>query len=171
MNDFHQGPSAALMSTEAVWGAGGDIVRGKIVRWDRDGLFVECELGDRGEQRAELGVAMSAGVIRDAIATKRTVFLAVGRGGADALVVVIGLRHELPALDPATGAPLETSSVTDARVDGRRVTLEGKDEIVLRCGSASLILRRNGYVVMRGVRVETRAKGVNRIKGGSVQIN
>lgn len=32
-------------------------------------------------------------------------------------------------------------------------------------------LRRNGRVVIRGAYVETRSRGVNRIKGGSVQIN
>jgi hypothetical protein len=58
-----------------------------------------------------------------------------------------------------------------ARVDGQRVVIEGKDEIELRCGSASIVLRRNGRVVIRGLEVETRARGVNRIRGGSVRIN
>ena len=40
-----------------------------------------------------------------------------------------------------------------------------------RCGKASITLRRNGRVLIRGFRVETRAEAVNRIKGGSVQIN
>jgi len=49
--------------------------------------------------------------------------------------------------------------------------VEAADELVLRCGQASIVLRRNGRVVIRGTYVETRAKGVNRIKGGSVLIN
>jgi hypothetical protein len=59
----------------------------------------------------------------------------------------------------------------DMRVDGRRVEIEAADEIVLRCGQASIVLRRNGRVVIRGTYVETRSRGVNRIKGGSVEIN
>ncbi|MEP6652617.1 MAG: hypothetical protein ABJA82_04630 [Myxococcales bacterium] len=59
----------------------------------------------------------------------------------------------------------------EARVDGQRVEIDGRDEIVLRCGEASITLRRNGRVMISGVQVETRAKGVNRIKGGSVAIN
>lgn len=66
---------------------------------------------------------------------------------------------------PARSEPLETT------VDGRRVVLEGRDEIVLRCGQSSITLRRNGQVVIRGVHVETRATGLNRIKGGNVQVN
>ena len=58
-----------------------------------------------------------------------------------------------------------------AVVDGRRVVLDAKDEIVLRCGKASITLRRNGRIVIRGTYVETRSQGTNRIKGGSVQIN
>ncbi len=59
----------------------------------------------------------------------------------------------------------------EAHVDGQRVVIEGRDEVVLRCGQASITLRRNGKVVIRGVYVETHAAGVNRIKGGSVQVN
>ncbi len=58
-----------------------------------------------------------------------------------------------------------------AEVDGRSVVLEGKDELVLRCGEASITLRRNGRIVIQGVQVETRAAGSNKIRGGSVQIN
>jgi hypothetical protein len=56
-------------------------------------------------------------------------------------------------------------------MDGRRLVLEGLDELVLRCGEASITLRRNGRIVIRGVEVETRAAGSNKIRGGSVQIN
>jgi hypothetical protein len=59
----------------------------------------------------------------------------------------------------------------EARLDGERVVLEGKNEIVLKCGEASITLRRDGRMVLRGAYIETYAKGVNRIKGGSVKIN
>jgi len=44
-------------------------------------------------------------------------------------------------------------------------------EIVLRCGDASITLRSNGRLVIRGAYIETRASGTNRIKGGAVLIN
>ena len=59
----------------------------------------------------------------------------------------------------------------EADVDGKRVRVTAQDEIVLQCGSASVTLRRNGRVVIRGTYVETRSEGTNRIKGGQVQIN
>src|SRR6185503_13655819 len=57
------------------------------------------------------------------------------------------------------------------QVDGETLVLTGKKEIVLRCGKASLTLTSAGKVLLRGAYVSSRSSGVNRIKGGSVQIN
>ena len=65
----------------------------------------------------------------------------------------------------------EKNPVIEADVDGKRVRVTAQDEIVLQCGSASVTLRRNGRVIIRGTYVETRSDGTNRIKGGQVQIN
>ncbi len=76
---------------------------------------------------------------------------------------------------PVAGVPEQGESSVlaciEADVDGRRVTVTAQDEIVLQCGSASVTLRRNGRVVIRGAYVETHSEGTNRIKGGQVQIN
>lgn len=74
-------------------------------------------------------------------------------------------------LMPQEEAPPSAEPPLEALVDGKRVVIEAADEIVLQCGKASITLRRNGRVVIRGTYVETRAEGVNRVKGGSVQIN
>jgi len=46
-----------------------------------------------------------------------------------------------------------------------------KDQLVLRCGRASITLTAAGKVLIEGAYVSSRSTGVNRIKGGSVQIN
>ena len=56
-------------------------------------------------------------------------------------------------------------------LDGQRMVLTAKEEIVLRCGKASITLTRAGKVIIRGAYVLSRSSGANRIKGGSVQIN
>lgn len=71
---------------------------------------------------------------------------------------------------PQEGAPV-VEAPREALVDGRRIVFDAQDEIVLRCGKASITLRRNGRIIIRGTRVETAAEGVNRIKGGTVEIN
>ena len=55
--------------------------------------------------------------------------------------------------------------------DGKRLLVSAQDEIVLRCGDASITLTRAGKVLINGNYVSSRAKGTHRIKGGNVQIN
>jgi len=58
-----------------------------------------------------------------------------------------------------------------AELDGERILLAAKKEIVLKCGKASITLTKAGKILIRGAYLLNRSSGVNRIKGGSVQIN
>jgi hypothetical protein len=58
-----------------------------------------------------------------------------------------------------------------ARIDGQTLVFSAEKEIVLQCGQASLTLTRAGKILLRGTYLLSRSSGVNRIKGGSVQIN
>jgi hypothetical protein len=63
---------------------------------------------------------------------------------------------------------------TDTRevvIDGQRLVLEGKEQITLRCGKATITLTRAGKILIRGAYLSSRSSGVNRVLGGSVQIN
>lgn len=55
--------------------------------------------------------------------------------------------------------------------DNERIDIEARDEVALHCGKASLILRRNGRVIIRGTFVEARSSGRTRIVGTTVEIN
>ncbi len=59
----------------------------------------------------------------------------------------------------------------DATVDGERVLLTGRREVVLRCGKASIALAADGRVVIKGVSLLATASGLHRIRGGAVRIN
>jgi hypothetical protein len=83
--------------------------------------------------------------------------------------IIIGLIEPAVALPEVAKA--EPAPGVVVLVDGQRVQVEGKDEVVLKCGEASITLRRNGKVVIRGTQIESRSAGPNRIKGASVQIN
>ncbi|RKH10870.1 hypothetical protein D7V97_12660 [Corallococcus sp. CA053C] len=93
--------------------------------------------------------------------------------GDPRLPLLVGLIHapsETPLLDAVLDPPLQ-GTPTEAHVDGKRVVIEGRDEVVLRCGKASLTLQRNGQVLLRGINIRTEADEVHKIKGGKVQIN
>lgn len=67
-------------------------------------------------------------------------------------------------------SPLATGQA-EAAVDGRRVEINAEEQIVLRCGESSITLTRAGKIIIRGAYVLSRSSGVNRIQGGSVEIN
>ncbi len=83
-------------------------------------------------------------------------------GGDPARPIVVGRLLAAPAGHPAPPV---------ARLDGETVVLEAGRQIELRCGKASITLTRAGKVLIRGAYVSSRSSGVNRIKGGSVQLN
>jgi len=59
----------------------------------------------------------------------------------------------------------------EVSADGECLVVSAKRQIVLRCGKASITLTDSGKVLIQGEYVSTRATGVQRIRGGSVQIN
>ena len=109
--------------------------------------------------------------------------LVVFDGGDPARPVVVGvlaapIEHlvELVSADapPAASEPSAdgpSASPLSVRADGREVSIEAADRIELRCGEASLTLRRDGKVEIRGTHILSRSSGPNRVKGGSVDIN
>ena len=86
--------------------------------------------------------------------------------------IVLGLIHreEKESLARSQENATESSGVSVER-DGERLILTAEKEIVLRCGKSSITLTRAGKVLIRGAYLLSRSSGVNRIKGGSVQIN
>jgi hypothetical protein len=94
----------------------------------------------------------------------KTVVLAFENGDAS-LPIVVGV------LRAAESRPLEAPGQVQVDADGERMIVSAKEQLVLRCGKASITLTNAGKVVIEGSYVVSRSTGVNRIKGGSVQLN
>jgi hypothetical protein len=54
--------------------------------------------------------------------------------------------------------------------EGGRIRIEGKEEIVLCCGEASITLRKHGRVISRGTHLESDSLGANWIRGVDIQL-
>jgi hypothetical protein len=68
--------------------------------------------------------------------------------------------------------PLPQQPATvEVDADGERLVVTAKQQLVLRCGKASITLTKAGKVLIEGAYISNRSSGVLRIKGGSVQIN
>ena len=74
-------------------------------------------------------------------------------------------------LHPEVRLAPATENGFQAIIDDRRLELKAEQEIVLRCGKASITLTRAGKILLRGAYILSRSTGVNKIKGGSVQLN
>jgi hypothetical protein len=86
--------------------------------------------------------------------------------GDPARPIVIGV------LRGATGWPqADKPAQVDVDADGQRLIVSAKEQLVLRCGKASITLTKAGKVLIEGAYLLSRSTGVNRIKGGSVQLN
>ncbi|MCG8593615.1 MAG: DUF6484 domain-containing protein [Kiloniellales bacterium] len=84
---------------------------------------------------------------------------------------VVGLLREPAPAEAEAEVVTGPGKPTVARVDGEQVVIAADKEIVLKCGRASITLTRAGKVLIRGAYLLSRSSGVNRVKGGSVQIN
>jgi hypothetical protein len=137
-----------------------------------DAVWVELEPGQAGT-RTRARVAMDCDVARlqRAVAQQEQAVLALENGDVSRpilLGIIAAPRNEMREVGEPGKAPLLTGQ---AEIDGERVHLRAQQEIVLQCGDASISLRRDGRVTIRGAYVETNARTTNRIKGGNVRIN
>jgi Domain of unknown function (DUF6484) len=70
------------------------------------------------------------------------------------------------------GWPLEDRPEhVEIEADGARLIVSAREQLTLRCGAASITLTREGEVTIKGTRLSSQSSGVNRIKGGSVELN
>ena len=87
-------------------------------------------------------------------------------GGNPLKPLIIGKIHHAD-----TGQQTQNVEQTSAELDGDNIVLSAKQTITLKCGKASITLTKAGKIILRGAYLLSRSSGVNRIKGGSVQIN
>jgi hypothetical protein len=86
-----------------------------------------------------------------------------GDGGRPILFGVVS--DVLPA------APVIEAADGILEIDAKRLCIEGREEVVVRCGQASIVLKADGQVVVKGTRLTSRASETNKLRGATVLIN
>jgi hypothetical protein len=130
-----------------------------VVGW-QPGVGVEVTLDDGSRAMARAIVALSVEQLDAAVAQSSEV-LVTFVGNDRTRPMILGFVAEVP--------PSSEAEHAEAAPDVIKV--RANEEIQFRCGKASLTLRRDGAVIVRGEKVISRAAKNNRITGGSVQIN
>jgi hypothetical protein len=92
--------------------------------------------------------------------------------GDSALPIIVGLiRDTLYPSTPLEEAVLPLERPGSGVIDGRKIVFDAKEEIMLCCGKSSVLLRKDGKIVVKGSQIISRASGTNKIKGAAVRIN
>jgi hypothetical protein len=145
---------------------------GTIVKVDETGeVLVDFPGNPEGPVAARVTSAFAIKKLKRAVATRQEVLLAFENNDPGLPIIIDSLHNDVEQTTGSEAFALQTEDLDEILVDGKRVTFDAKEEIVLRCGKASMTLTRAGKVLIRGAYLLNRSSGVNRIKGASVQIN
>jgi hypothetical protein len=111
-----------------------------------------------------------------AVAARATADVHGSHIGREVVLVFEGADWSRPIIVGCLGRQAGSSLPTPAghvevEADGERMIVSARQQLVLRCGSASITLTSAGKVLIQGTYVSSRSAGVIRIKGGSVQLN
>ncbi|MCX4241407.1 DUF6484 domain-containing protein [Paraliomyxa miuraensis] len=136
------GPSAPRLGSHAV----------TVVRLERDGTPV---------------VEVDGQPIR----ARATVAVAPQDVGGQAMVTFLEGDPSQPVITGLFVEPKAPPRRRHLQLRADELDLQAASKITLQCGKASITLHRDGKVVVRGTHVLSRATGVNRIRGGSVELN
>lgn len=80
--------------------------------------------------------------------------------------IVIGVLRD------RTGWPVDKGeSQVEVDLDGDRMVVSAREQLVLRCGKARITLTKAGKVLIEGTYVSSRSSGMNRLKGAAIQLN
>ena len=156
----------------------GEIVIGTITGLDKN---LQPQVDFAGNQlNGPLTAVSTLAIYKQHIGRQAAILFA---NGDSTRPVIIGLIHNPlyeilenytnePAHETLVAQPEDVQDgVDDISVDGKKVVIEGKNEIVLKCGASSITLTKEGKILIRGKYLLNRSTGINRILGGSVQIN
>jgi hypothetical protein len=145
---------------------------GMIIDIGQDGsIWVDFADNSTGPLKARFVSTLAATLLEQIAEHGQEVLLAFENNNA-ALPIIVGSLHA--SIHECAGAKplmLELDKPENILMNGTQVDVEAEDQMVLRCGKASIILTRAGKVLIRGTYLSHQSTGVNQIKGSSVKIN
>jgi len=139
------------------------------------GIVVGCLVGIRDEGRTPL-VVFPGKAGTAAVPARSTVDVQPGQVGRRVVLILEQGDVTRPIIFGVLRGEEGASQLAESRhvsvdADGERLVVNARHQIVFQCGKASITLTAAGKVLIQGTYVLSRSSGVNRIRGGSVQVN
>lgn len=86
--------------------------------------------------------------------------------------IIIGfISDQFEEFESKSNNEMTTFSESTLTIDGKQVNLEGKKEIILKCGHSSITLSQNGKISIKGKNIINRSSGNYRVKGANLNFN
>lgn len=135
------------------------------------GAIVGTIVGFRDDGRIPL-VTFPGITVNGPVEARTTVALEALDVGRNVVLVFERLDQLRPIVTGCLRAePSPASRSCEFEADGERVVVSAKEQIVLKCGKASITLTKAGKILISGEYISSRSSGVNRVQGGSVELN
>lgn len=151
---------------------------GQIVRIDRDGrILVDYPQNSMGAIPARFTRAMDIESLVSAKDEGLQVLLVFEDNRPDRPIIIDVLSSLMDGISGSgikseqEDLVLDMDETQDISLNGKKIIFSGQEEIVLKCGKASITMTKAGKIIIRGAYLLNRSSGVNKIKGGSVHIN
>jgi hypothetical protein len=145
---------------------------GRIVRIDDSGVvLIDFAGNNSGPIAARSTTSSRVETLRKGDPAGREVLL-VFENNDPKLPIIIGTMYSLieEIAEPVT-IVAEKEAPQEVAIDGKRISFDAENEIVLKCGKASITLTKAGKILIKGDYVLSHSSGENRIRGGAVSIN
>jgi len=141
-------------------------VLGHLAGIDAEGRVLFLADGAGTALAVAIGLPVADGVVARAARTRQRALAVRANESADDWVLVGLVRDRIPARLRRAGP-----GDVEIRVDGDKLVFEAERSIELRCGDASLTLRKDGRIVLSGDYVVSESRGPNKIRGATISLN
>lgn len=105
-----------------------------------------------------------------AIVARSTAELTYEMIGCDLALLFEGGDAGKPLIVGRIVDPVQMDATSVIR-DGELVRVTAQEQLELRCGKASITMKKDGHITIRGTYLVSHASAANRIRGGSVNLN
>ncbi|HLZ18709.1 MAG TPA: DUF6484 domain-containing protein [Smithellaceae bacterium] len=145
---------------------------GKIVKVDDSGqILVDYSENNSGPVVARITTSVKKDIQGKENPAGLEVLLAFDGNNPQHPIIVDTMYSLIDEITEHSTVVLEAETPQDAIIDGKRIVFDAQEDIVLRCGKASITLTKAGKVLIKGEYVLSRSSGPNKIRGGSIQLN
>lgn len=101
----------------------------------------------------------------------REVLLVFEKGNPERPVIIGLMEDRLEDIISFEVATENVPAPQHVQIDGKQITIEAEDEVLLKCGKGSILIRKDGKIIIKGTDLLSRSTGAQRIRGASVNVN